>query len=222
MIMTEQRTLPPHPDDAADPGRRERKRRQTLDRLAATAFALFEAQGYDAVTMEQIAAAADVAKGTLYNHFPVKEALLAHRFHAELADDLPQLRADLAGLPDFPARMTHLLHASAGWAERRRAYLPHYLRYRLAQLGYDQDGRREEARSGMDQVFEALVQAGQHAGELRNDLPTDRLVGLFRFCYLGALVRWLGEPGADLRQEFDVMLTLLHHGLATAPSGRPA
>ena len=35
--------------------RRERKRTQTLDHLAATAFALFEQHGYEAVTMEQIA-----------------------------------------------------------------------------------------------------------------------------------------------------------------------
>ena len=48
-------------------GRRERKRIQTLDHLAATAFSLFEQHGYDAVTMEQIAAQADVSKGTLYN-----------------------------------------------------------------------------------------------------------------------------------------------------------
>ncbi|CAJ0730919.1 hypothetical protein R77592_02498 [Ralstonia mannitolilytica] len=58
-------------------GRRERKRLQTLDHLAATAFALFEQHGYDAVTMEQIAAQADVSKGTLYNHFPLKEGSIA-------------------------------------------------------------------------------------------------------------------------------------------------
>ena len=46
-------------------GRRERKRSQTLDHLAATAFALFEAHGYDAVTMEQIAAQADATVGCL-------------------------------------------------------------------------------------------------------------------------------------------------------------
>ena len=51
---------------AEPPGRRERKRSRTLDHLAATAFALFEARGYDAVTMEQVAAEADVASvGTM-------------------------------------------------------------------------------------------------------------------------------------------------------------
>ena len=49
----------------SDPGRRERKRLLQLDHLADTAWALFDAEGYEAVTMERIAAVADVAKGTL-------------------------------------------------------------------------------------------------------------------------------------------------------------
>ena len=73
------RHVPSEPDAA--PGLRERKRLQTLDLLTRSAYTLFETHGYDSVTMEQIAAQAGVSKGTLYNHFPVKEALLAHYFH---------------------------------------------------------------------------------------------------------------------------------------------
>lgn len=54
--------------------RRDRKRLQTLNHLASAAMRLFERDGFKAVTMERIAAEADVAKGTLYNHFPTKEA----------------------------------------------------------------------------------------------------------------------------------------------------
>ena len=43
-------------DISTDLGRRERKRLQQLDHLADTAWALFEAEGYEAVTMERIAA----------------------------------------------------------------------------------------------------------------------------------------------------------------------
>jgi AcrR family transcriptional regulator len=65
--------------------RRARKRRQLTDHVAAIAFGLFEERGYEAVTMEQVAAAADISKGTLYKYFPVKEALLAHQFQQEIA-----------------------------------------------------------------------------------------------------------------------------------------
>lgn len=49
------------------PNRRDRKHLKALEHLASTAGALFEAHGFEAVTMEQTAAKADVAKGTLYN-----------------------------------------------------------------------------------------------------------------------------------------------------------
>jgi AcrR family transcriptional regulator len=74
------------------PGRRERKRHRQLDHIADTAWALFMAEGFDAVSMERIAAAADISKVTLYRHFPVKEALLRHVFHRDLREGWPALQ----------------------------------------------------------------------------------------------------------------------------------
>lgn len=210
----------------AEPGRRERKRRQTLDHLAATAFRLFETHGYETVTMEQIAAEADVAKGTLYNHFPVKEALLAHQFHAELAEGIEQLRASIQAQADFAARMRYLLHASADWSAAHRRYLPHYLRFRLANADYtDYQPQRDQpapGRSGLDKTFETLIAAGQQAGELRTDLPAAQLAQMFQFLHLGAMMRWLGLPEGDLREEFDAVLDVFLHGLVSpaAPGTR--
>ena len=192
-------------DDAAEPGRRERKRTQTLDHLAAVAFALFEEHGYDAVTMEQIAVASDVAKGTLYNHFPVKEALLAHRFHGELAGDADALRATLASRRGFAAKLSGFLAASARWCESRRAYLPHYVRWRLANFGTG-------ARSGIDRWFEGLVAAGQKSQELRDDLQTAQIAALLQHGYLCALLRWLGDDEIALEDEFDVLVDLFVNG----------
>ena len=56
--------------------RRERKKRETRWRLMTAALHLFLEQGYDATTVEQIAEAADVAKGTFFNYFETKEAIL--------------------------------------------------------------------------------------------------------------------------------------------------
>ncbi|MCD0503886.1 TetR/AcrR family transcriptional regulator [Bordetella petrii] len=195
-----------------DPGRRERKRQQTLDHLADTAYRLFETLGFEGVTMEQIAAEADVAKGTLYNHFPVKEALLAHRVHRDLATHAPGLRDTMRGQAGFAARMACLLQASCHWAESNRAYLAHYLRYRLA---HTQPGNPQTVpRSGLDQIIEPLIQAGQQAGELRSDLPAAQLAHMFQFLYLAALTRWLSEPAKPLRHELNATLDVFIHGLA--------
>ena len=207
----------PAPDNA---GRRERKRSRTLDHLAATAFALFEAQGYDAVTMEQVAAEADVAKGTLYNHFPVKEALLAHWIHAELAAHLDLLAADVARQTSFAPRIWAVLNSAVVWCEGHRAYLPHYLRFRFLDINAAALGEAGAMSNGVDRLFEAAIEASQRAGELREDLSAAHLAALFNHLYLGALMRWLTVPGLKLEAEFAAIVTLFVMGAEAPPKQR--
>jgi AcrR family transcriptional regulator len=68
------------------------------DLLLQTAARLFEEQGVDAVSMSAVAQAAGVGKGTLYRHFPSKEALCYALLDAEQRDlqnrALAHFRAD--------------------------------------------------------------------------------------------------------------------------------
>ena len=57
--------------------RRERKKQETRQGLLEAALALFRERGYDETTIEEITDRADVAKGTFFNYFPSKEALLS-------------------------------------------------------------------------------------------------------------------------------------------------
>lgn len=69
-------------------GLRERKKEQTRQRIAAAALRLFGDRGFDAVTVNEVAEAAEVAKATLFAYFPTKESLVLHG----VGDD------DLAGI----------------------------------------------------------------------------------------------------------------------------
>ena len=61
--------------EAMELGRRERKKQQTRHAISDVATRLFLERGFDAVTVAEVARAADVAVQTVFNHFPAKEDL---------------------------------------------------------------------------------------------------------------------------------------------------
>jgi AcrR family transcriptional regulator len=60
-------------------GLRERKKRQTRQYISDVATGLFMERGFDAVTVAEVADAADVSVNTVYNYFSTKEDLLLDR-----------------------------------------------------------------------------------------------------------------------------------------------
>lgn len=61
-------------------GLRERKRRRMYRTLSDTAIRLFLERGFDAVSVADVAAAAEISKPTLFRYFPTKEDLVLYRF----------------------------------------------------------------------------------------------------------------------------------------------
>src|SRR5438105_9812722 len=64
--------------------RRERRRTETRERLLEAALRLLSERDFDAVTVEMITEAADVGKGTFFNYFANKEAIVAYLFESRL------------------------------------------------------------------------------------------------------------------------------------------
>lgn len=68
-------------------GLRERKKRETRQRIADMAMGLFMMRGFDNVTVAEVARAADVSVNTVFNYFGTKEDLFMDRW--EEVEDLP-------------------------------------------------------------------------------------------------------------------------------------
>ncbi|MFJ4820913.1 TetR family transcriptional regulator [Streptomyces sp. NPDC088801] len=63
----------------SDPGLRERKKQRMYETVSDIAVRLFMEKGFDAVSVAEVAAAAEISKPTLFRYFPAKEDLVLHR-----------------------------------------------------------------------------------------------------------------------------------------------
>jgi AcrR family transcriptional regulator len=98
-----------------------RSAEQTRKRILEGAYKLFRRQGYNRVTMDEIAVAAAVTKRTLYHHFNSKDQLLAKVLEAQhhLALQAFKTFGDrLSGPPE--AIVTGMFRELAVWADRPR------------------------------------------------------------------------------------------------------
>ena len=67
---------------AMELGLRQRKKQQTRQLIADTAWRLFADRGFERVTVAEIAREAQVAVATVFNYFPTKEDLFFYRLEA--------------------------------------------------------------------------------------------------------------------------------------------
>lgn len=84
-------------------GLRERKKQQTRALVTDTARRLFAQRGFDQVTLAEVARAADVSQGTLFNYFPRKEDLVLSGLEARQEELLRTVRERRAGEPILAA-----------------------------------------------------------------------------------------------------------------------
>jgi AcrR family transcriptional regulator len=77
-------------------GHRERKKQRTREQIVEAAFRLFAERGFQATTVAEIAAAADIAPRTFFAYFPSKEAVVFHDFDGLFAS----LKQTIEGRPE--------------------------------------------------------------------------------------------------------------------------
>jgi AcrR family transcriptional regulator len=201
------------PGQPANGGRRERRRLEVRERLFTAAISLFAEQGFTATTMDDIAERADVARATVFYHFPQKISFLEEWGRHRRAQVAEILRAERAA--DRPV------------ADQLRRYLGEMAKINL-------NARQESvvlmdaaARHGalfrqpmLDVELARLVERGRETGEIRPDVGGAQAGVILAIGYFSTVLRWIAAepPPFSLPEELDSMLDIVLRGLLADPA----
>jgi AcrR family transcriptional regulator len=184
--------------------------------ILAAARSLLEQRGPEAMTMEEIAAAAGVAKGTVYLYFQSKDDLIQALIARVGENILQDLEASLVAPGTPPEKLMRIVGVLLEYLNRERLLFPIYARELLQGEGASREGFRRRFQE-MEEQFVALLTRlfaeGIAAGHFIPANPR-----LLTFLIRG-LVRAAGyyqkaEGQADAAQEaLPVILTFISSGL---------
>jgi AcrR family transcriptional regulator len=178
--------------------------RRNYESLIAAATEAFAERGADDVSLEEIARRAGVGIGTLYRHFPARQALL-EAVYKDQVDGLEVLAGKLLVSESPGQALAEWMRAFAAFGRTKRSLSAAL----MATLGRD-----SELLSACSKVLrdctETLLARAQEAGVVRPDVQSADLLRLTH-----ALIMAADWPGADPGQA-DRMFALLMDGLLVA------
>ncbi|WP_456409656.1 TetR/AcrR family transcriptional regulator [Oceanithermus sp.] len=199
-------------------GLRERQKQRRRERILRTAIELFKERGFQQTTAVDIAKASHVSRGTFFNYYPYKEAVLLD-YGAELLDlawreakkSLDAGTPPLEVLQAFWDRLAELSERELG-----RELLSH-LAYELVNPDPERAHAASEALP-MGQYIAEILRPLARAGRLRSDLTPERMANSIADAFLLAVLRWAGHtPERSLAGELHKFLTVVLKGVLARP-----
>lgn len=178
--------------------------RRNRDLILRAADELFAEEGL-AVPVDDIARRAGVGAGTLYRHFPTKEALFEAVLISHM-DAIAERGRELATHDDAGQALFEFLTTLAEESATKKNLIE-----ALASAGIDVKERASESKHAVEEAFTALVTRAQESGCIRPDVTTADLFALVMgTCSLA------NQPGSECSQSR--MLAIVFDGMKVTGS----
>lgn len=194
-------------DDRPARGLRERKKAKTRAAIQQHALRLFQTQGYDATTVEQIAEAAEVSPSTFFRYFPTKEDVVLYdeldpQFIAAFEAQPSELSPIQAMRSTLRAVFSRLGAEEMGqqWERARLVLQVPELRMRML----------DQLAQGVELMAELLA---KRVGRRADELPVRAAAGAMIGALMAVLLTVAEDPGADYLALMDESLAYLEAGL---------
>lgn len=191
---------------------REYQKKRRRDRIFQAAMNLFRERGFQETTATDIAKAAHVSRGTFFNYFPYKEAVLLDYGSLLLSRLKEEVRRRLAQGQDPLQVLRFLFEELAQFTkEEKELLLP--LLYELLNPDPIRAKAAFEALPLGDLIAE-ILRPLKEKGVVRQDLSLERMGRTLADLYFLAALRWAAyTPQRDLGEELAKFLSLALEGV---------
>jgi len=167
------------------------RRAQTRKKIIQAAKKLFDKQGFEATSVDQIVTRAKVAKGTFYQYYETKVEVLADVTRDEGAENSRQTLEGVAnGAPAIPVLEKYLV-ALCQWFELHEK-VAEALIFASFKTRCD-EAYAEPHRHTRTFLFE-LMKLAQQQGAIRNDIPAAELAKVLGGSLVASVLSWCNKP----------------------------
>lgn len=180
---------------------RERKKRETRDRIYSSAMYLFQKQGYEETSIEQITQKANVGKGTFYNYFASKEEVVMEFSTKGFKNLLTSVRE----------------RPYLGVRERLNAFLQDWAAFMVEnhELAWVTVRNRVSADYdlGLHYGIQAIINLGQENCEIRRSFDSAFLAESLEGMMLQHFISWYVSREGNLFDEMKLVLSIFFDSL---------
>jgi AcrR family transcriptional regulator len=183
---------------------------ETRHRIFETAVTLFDRQGYDSVTIDDICREVGMSKGAFYTHFKSKDQVLLEEF-VKIDEHYLELLTEIEPLRDGIERLERFWISSLEYIERMGVKVVKVVFH--SEIG---PSRKEPIISSRTRpvfrIVENLIAEGQ-GDYIRDDMSSSQLADSVIACWRGLVFEWCLANGAfDLAARGTLIFELLKSG----------
>lgn len=204
------------PASAEPVTRRERRKLELRGRMVDAALELFEEQGYEATTVADICARADVATKTFFNYFPTKQHLIREIAHQSIEGflvDIETVRSEGSSTRERLVQFFDMVTSAATEVgPKHREVLTEIIH--AASSSGEKDMRARQLREAMG----AIVREGVAAGDVTPEYDPDTLSELILGAFYALMFNWANLEDYPIQERARAMSRVL--GDTISPSSQ--
>ncbi len=167
---------------------REKKKIETRNKIFEVSARLFKEKGIENTTVDEIVKIAGIGKGTFFNYFPSKTALLL--YFAQQKEELTYNQIKNEALKSISTRekiintLVFVAKTNEKDKELTKMFVFEYMRH----YGYGQDERRSQ---NLSNILYGIIEDGIKKEDVKSTIDANKVAQIISAIYFHSLMEWL-------------------------------